>query len=505
MKIPNIRRSTFSRTLFLLSVAVIGLSSMLNPSVRGVAFLGINTLSQSLPLPQPPLQSPIMLPPMVGAPRPVIQSPSIARPAPVSTPSPSPNPNPSSTLTPAPATPSSTPSPSVSTPQPQQPTAGPAAPSLPTEQALSPQRNSISDYVQMFKSLMMGRPSAPSRGAPDTRPSPITACSALNGIAYGPMKHMVNEDGSTTHTIILGGGNIGTKGRNTALIFVTVQFLLTTAPDRPARGTLTVNGPNGFFLKFTLAGPPTTILPPSLNFQVTQVKGPESASFEDQKGTLTLVQGPVEREVDMWNLTIRGNCPRSVACNGPQLPGTVCAEGCGPPVVNLANPQPPALCQWILATNTVPDSRSHCGNRQIRVSEHMICPICLSSQTRIATPSGEMRVTDVTVGTIIWTQDADGKRIAAPVQIVSKTPVPSTHRIVHLALTDGRDVFVSPGHPTSDRRAVGDLHAGDLYDGSRVRSAELVSYGDSYTYDLLPEGTTGFYWADSILLGSTLR
>ena len=52
---------------------------------------------------------------------------------------------------------------------------------------------------------------------------------------------------------------------------------------------------------------------------------------------------------------------------------------------------------------------------------------------------------------------------------------------------------------------MGALAPGDAYDGSTVAAAALVPYGDTATYDLLPAGPTGEYWADGILLGSTLR
>jgi len=63
---------------------------------------------------------------------------------------------------------------------------------------------------------------------------------------------------------------------------------------------------------------------------------------------------------------------------------------------------------------------------------------------------------------------------------------------------------VSPGHPTADGRRVGDLETGDLLDGARLVGLEVVPYAHSATYDLLPSGDTGLYWADGILLGSTL-
>ena len=133
------------------------------------------------------------------------------------------------------------------------------------------------------------------------------------------------------------------------------------------------------------------------------------------------------------------------------------------------------------------------------------CPICLALGTRIATPGGEVAVQDLRVGDVVWTTDAAGARIAAPLVVIGATPVPATHQVVHLALADGRSVFVSPGHPTADGRRVGDLAAGETLDGARIASVERVAYAGGATYDILPAGATGAYWANGVLLGSTLH
>jgi hypothetical protein len=133
------------------------------------------------------------------------------------------------------------------------------------------------------------------------------------------------------------------------------------------------------------------------------------------------------------------------------------------------------------------------------------CPICLARGTRIATPSGDTLVQDLAIGDLVWTLDESGARVARPLVEIGSTPVPSTHRVVHLLLSDGRAVDVSPRHPTADGRRVGDLVAGDRYDGAVVASAELLPYTGGATFDVLPAGATGSYWANGVLLGSTLR
>ena len=133
------------------------------------------------------------------------------------------------------------------------------------------------------------------------------------------------------------------------------------------------------------------------------------------------------------------------------------------------------------------------------------CPICLALGTRIATPAGERAVQDLRVGDVVWTIGERGERVAAPLTAVGNMSMPATHEVVRLALDDGRVVLVSPGHPTADGRRIGDLAAADMLDGARVVGAERVRYSGGATYDIRPAGATGAYWANGVLLGSTLR
>jgi hypothetical protein len=133
------------------------------------------------------------------------------------------------------------------------------------------------------------------------------------------------------------------------------------------------------------------------------------------------------------------------------------------------------------------------------------CPICLARGTLIDTPNGAMAVEALRPGMAVWTADRAGRRLAGVVLRVGSAAVPPTHRVVSLALADGRSLTVSPGHPLPDGRRLGELRPGDALDGSVVMRADLLPYGQPSTFDLLPSGETGFYWAGGILVASTLH
>jgi hypothetical protein len=135
----------------------------------------------------------------------------------------------------------------------------------------------------------------------------------------------------------------------------------------------------------------------------------------------------------------------------------------------------------------------------------LTCPICLAADTLIGTPSGQIPVQDVRAGTIVWTLDSSDNRVSMPVAMIARRPVGNGARLILIKLADGRQIFASPGHPTADRRLLGDLLNGDFLDGSRVVLADRVPYAAGWTYDILPSGETGTYLAEGIWLMSTLR
>lgn len=145
---------------------------------------------------------------------------------------------------------------------------------------------------------------------------------------------------------------------------------------------------------------------------------------------------------------------------------------------------------------------------QVRISsrqpERKPCPICLSASTLIDTPSGSVRVVDLQPGSAVWTASAAGDRIAGVVSAVGSVAFPDGHDALSLRLADGRTLVASAGHPLTDGRILADLRRGDSLDGSTVIDTATVHLDDGGTYDILPSGPTGDYWANGILVGSTL-
>ena len=148
------------------------------------------------------------------------------------------------------------------------------------------------------------------------------------------------------------------------------------------------------------------------------------------------------------------------------------------------------------------------GNGNITVLERQpgiaTCPICLAEHTRIDTPQGPVVVEDLRAGDAIWTADVSGAQIPATIIKTTRVLVPAGHRMVRIVLDDGRELLASPGHPTADGRSLADLRLGDNLDGGRIVRLEWLPYDQPATYDVLPLGSTGQYWANGILMGSTL-
>lgn len=137
----------------------------------------------------------------------------------------------------------------------------------------------------------------------------------------------------------------------------------------------------------------------------------------------------------------------------------------------------------------------------LRVREVECHTKCLPGAARIATPAGEVPISQLHVGSAIWTQDAHGRRVEGRVIRAATVEVTGEHHVARVVLSDGRTLVVSPEHPALHDR-IEDLRAGDAYDGATVVTIALEPYTGARTYDILPSG--GVYWADGVPLRSTL-
>ena len=127
-------------------------------------------------------------------------------------------------------------------------------------------------------------------------------------------------------------------------------------------------------------------------------------------------------------------------------------------------------------------------------------PICCSPDTKIKTDGVQKRIADIREGEVVLT---DGGK-AVRVKKVSKTPV-KNHKVLKITLSDGTILEISPGHPTTDGRKLKELKMGDILDGRMVVETKLIPYIYSHTYDILPDSKAGNYYANGVLIGSSLK
>lgn len=129
---------------------------------------------------------------------------------------------------------------------------------------------------------------------------------------------------------------------------------------------------------------------------------------------------------------------------------------------------------------------------------------CLPEEADISTPGGERVVSRLQEGDLVWTQTAAGEKIKAPIVRTAKVAAPEGHFMITIFLADGRSVTASPEHPLSDGRVFAEVEVGDIIGNVELAEVKRQVYSNKYTYDILPGGETGYYWADGVLLQSTL-
>jgi len=133
------------------------------------------------------------------------------------------------------------------------------------------------------------------------------------------------------------------------------------------------------------------------------------------------------------------------------------------------------------------------------------CPICLAGGSVISTPNGLIPVSKIALGMHIWSATTDGQPVEAVVlETTSRLAAPGS-QLLHVTLADGRQITASAPHEIADGRPLGSLRVGDEIQGVAITELNVVDDSLGFTYDLLPSGATGEYWADGILMRSTLH
>jgi hypothetical protein len=91
------------------------------------------------------------------------------------------------------------------------------------------------------------------------------------------------------------------------------------------------------------------------------------------------------------------------------------------------------------------------------------------------------------------------------VEQITSRATPGPHLMLRLALSDGRVLVAAGAHPAADGTFLRQLRVGSPYDGATIAAVDWVQSTAAMTFDLLPAGPTGTYWANGILVGSTLK
>ena len=127
---------------------------------------------------------------------------------------------------------------------------------------------------------------------------------------------------------------------------------------------------------------------------------------------------------------------------------------------------------------------------------------CAAPDTPIATPAGERTIASLEPGDLVYSVNGAGIR-AVKILRVNRVPV-FNHRVLHVTFDNGRTIDMTAGHPLADGRPLSALRAGSELIGANVVSVTDVPYAHDATYDILPDSTSGAYFASGVLIGSTL-
>lgn len=135
---------------------------------------------------------------------------------------------------------------------------------------------------------------------------------------------------------------------------------------------------------------------------------------------------------------------------------------------------------------------------------HNFCR-CLPPDTQIATEHGYRIISDLHIGDMIWSYNSNWQKILVPINAINRVTVDKHHKVSYLILSDNRSLLASPLHPDKWGCPIVDYLPGEEFDGAMVIKNEIIPYSHQYTYDILPESSTGTYIANGIVIGSTIH
>lgn len=143
------------------------------------------------------------------------------------------------------------------------------------------------------------------------------------------------------------------------------------------------------------------------------------------------------------------------------------------------------------------------GSGQCRNADGTCSPCkCAAPDTPIATPTGDRAIAELEPGDLVYSVDGAGIR-AVEVLRVNRTPVVN-HRVLRIAFDNGRLIEMTAGHPLADGRPLSTLRPGSELLGANVVNVTDIAFTHEATFDILPDSTSGAYFAAGVLIGSTL-
>ena len=129
------------------------------------------------------------------------------------------------------------------------------------------------------------------------------------------------------------------------------------------------------------------------------------------------------------------------------------------------------------------------------------CYADCSEETLIRTPDGNKKISKIKFGDFVISYGGETVRVIDLVKIKAKDRL-----VVNIELDNKIILEALPDHPLGPSKyKFRDLRTGHEIDGHKIVSIKLVPYKHKYIYDILPQSRTGTYYANDVLIGSSLR